>query len=219
MVKKMRALILVNGELYKPEILQKRINTENFDVVIGVDGGARYADTLSTTLDAIVGDLDSLLNFRQKNRAVPEVVSYPMEKDEIDLELALDYAEKHGVDQIVMVGVMGGRMDMTIANIMLLSQKSLDSYRIEIWHGQETGWLIKPPGENITGNPGDRVSFIPIGGSVSNATTDGFKYPLKNEDLPFGRVRGVSNIMNGSSASIEFTKGYLLAIHSPIFNE
>jgi len=215
----MKALILVNGELYKPDVLRRRLSTEVFDLVIGVDGGARYADTLNVTLDTIIGDLDSLSDLAQQDMGTSKVISSPAEKDEIDLELALIYAKEQGVDQIVMVGVMGGRMDMAIANIMLITHVCLNSYRIEIWHGQETGWVIKPPGEIITGDPGDIVSLIPLGSDVSNITTNGLRYPLKDEELSFGQVRGVSNVMDKSSAHIEFTKGFLLVIHAPLSHE
>jgi thiamine pyrophosphokinase len=212
----MKVLILVNGELYRPDVLRRRISTEEFGLVIGVDGGARYADTLNITLDTIIGDLDSLSEFEQKRVDTTEVISYPIEKDERDLELALLYAEEQGADKIVITGVMGGRLDMTIANIMLITHVGLSSCRIEIWHGEETGWVIKPPGGNFTGDPGDIVSLIPLGGDVSNITTKGLKYPLKDEGLSFGQVRGVSNVMDIPSASIEFSKGFLLVIHAPL---
>ncbi|MFC1899182.1 thiamine diphosphokinase [Chloroflexota bacterium] len=215
----MKALILINGELYKPDILRRRIITEVFDLVIGVDGGARYSDTLNVTLDAVIGDLDSLSNLEQQSMNSSKVISYPEEKDEIDLELALLYAREQGADQIVMVGVMGGRMDMTIANIMLMTHTGLSSCSIEIWHGQETGWGVKPPGKNITGDPGDTISLIPLGGDVSSIITRGLKYPLKGEKLSFGQVRGVSNVMDKTYAYIEFSKGFLLVTHSPLSRE
>jgi thiamine pyrophosphokinase len=134
----MRALVLVNGELCKPDILRSRIDAEVFDLVLGADGGARHACTLDVTLDAIIGDMDSLSNLEQQGISNTEFVSYPAEKDETDLELALLYAAEQGVDKIVVVGVMGGRMDMTIANILLITHVSLSSCRIEVWHGEQT---------------------------------------------------------------------------------
>jgi len=211
----MRALVLVNGELYKPDILRSRISAEAFDLVIGADGGARHACTLNVTLNAIIGDLDSLSNLEQQGISNTEFVSYPAEKDETDLELVLLYAAEQGVDQIVVVGVMGGRMDMTIANILLITHASLSSCRIEVWHGEQTGWVIKPPGEDISGHPGDTVSLIPFGGYASGITTKGLKYPLKDEELTFGPARGISNILENTSAHIELSEGLLLVIHTP----
>ncbi len=211
----MKALILVNGELYKPDVLRNRIHAEIFDLVLGTDGGARYANTLNVTLDAVIGDLDSLSDLEQQSISNAEFVSYPAEKDETDLELALLYAEKQGADQIVMVGVMGGRMDMTIANILLITQASLSSQRIEVWHGEQTGWIIKPPGEDISGHPGDTVSLMSLSGNVSGITTKGLKYSLKDEKFPFGSVRGISNLLEKPSAHIKLSEGFLLVVHTP----
>jgi len=211
----MKALILVNGELYKPEVLLSRIRAEAFDLVLGADGGARYAITLNVTLDAIIGDMDSLSDLEEQSIGNTKFVSYPSEKDETDLELALLYAEEQRADQIVMVGIMGGRMDMTIANILLITRASLSSCRIEIWHGEQTGWVIKPPGEDISGHPGDTVSLMPLCSDASGITTTGLKYSLKDENLTFCSTRGISNLMEKPSAHIKLSEGLLLAIHTP----
>ncbi len=211
----MKALILVNGELYKPDVLRSRIHAEAFDLVFGADGGARYAYTLNVALDTIIGDLDSLSALEQQGISNTEFVSYPSEKDETDLELALLYAEEQGINQIVMVGVMGGRMDMTIANILLITRARLSSCRIKVWHGEQTGWIIKPPGEDISGRPGDTVSLIPLGGDASGITTKGLKYSLKDEKLTFGPARGIGNLLEKPFAHIKLSEGLLLAVHTP----
>jgi thiamine pyrophosphokinase len=210
----MKGLLLVNGELYKPDVLRRRIRDEAFDLVLGADGGARYAKTLNVTLDAVVGDMDSLSDLEQQGMKA-EFVSYPPEKDETDLELALLYAKKRGIDRIVMVGAMGGRMETTIANILLMANASLSSCRIEVWHGEQTGWAVKPPGEDIAGHPGDTLSLIPLGGYASGITTEGLKYPLKDEGLPLGSSRGISNLMDGQLARVRLAQGLLLAVHTP----
>ena len=114
----MKALILVNGELYQPDILRSRIKAEKFDLVIGADGGTRHANVLGVNPDAIIGDMDSLSESDRLVFKNAKFISYPAEKDETDLELAILYAREKGADEIVMVGVMGGRMDMTISNIL-----------------------------------------------------------------------------------------------------
>ena len=211
----MKALILANGQLYQSDVLRRRIRAEAFDLVLGADGGANYAGTLDVTVDAIIGDLDSLSDLKQHGISNTKVVSYPAEKDEIDLELALLYAEKNGADQIVIVGAMGGRMDMTIANILLITQTSHSSFRIKIWHGEQTGWVIKPPGEDIYGHPGDIVSLIPIGGYASGITTKGLKYSLHDEELSIVTTRGISNQLESQFAHIKLSDGLLLVIHTP----
>jgi thiamine pyrophosphokinase len=211
----MKALILVNGELNSLGVLRRRIHAETFDLVLGADRGACYAKTLNVTLDAVIGDLDSLSDSARQSISNAEFISYPTGKNETDLELTLLYAKEKGADRIVIIGAMGGRMDMTIGNIMLITNTSFSSCRIEVWHGAQTGWVIKPPGEDISGRPGDTVSLIPLGGNASGITTEGLAYPLKGAELPSGSVRGISNLLEKSSAHVELSNGLLLAVHSP----
>jgi thiamine pyrophosphokinase len=208
------ALVLANGELYETEILRKRISKEVFDLVIGVDGGSLRASELNVAIDVIIGDMDSISPHEQEENKNASFISYPGEKDETDLELALQYAREQGVDKIIVVGVMGGRMDMTISNIQLVAHASSGSCRIEVWHGNQTGWVIHPPGEDIPGNIGDTVSLIPVGGSSSGIMTRGLKYPLRNEELSM-KSRGVSNRIDSLPAHVAFSDGLLLVVHTP----
>ncbi len=210
----MNALVLTNGELYETDILRTRISKEVFDLVIGVDGGSRYATEFNTVPDVIIGDMDSVPHHEQAEHKNTRLLSYPEEKDETDLELALLYAIEQGTDKIVVVGVMGGRMDMTISNIQLVANLSSASCRIEVWHGNQTGWIMQPPGEDIPGNPGDTISLIPIGGEASGIITKAMKYPLNNEKLTM-KTRGVSNRIENTPAHVAFSQGLLLAVHTP----
>jgi thiamine pyrophosphokinase len=181
--------------------------------VLGADGGSRHARTLNVSLDAVIGDMDSLSDLERQAIGKAEIISYPREKDESDLELALLYARKQGADHIVIVGAMGGRMETAVANILAMASASLTSCRIELWHGEQTGWLMRPPGGTIPGEPGDTVSLIPLGGAALGITTTAMKYPLRNEDLPFGSSRGMSNVVEGT-ANVRLSKGLLLAVHT-----
>ncbi len=210
----MNALVLANGELYEIEILRERIQKEEFVLVIGVDGGSRYASELNVTINVIIGDMDSISSYEKDENMNSRFISYPEEKDETDLELALIYAKEQGAEKIVVVGAMGGRMDMTISNIQLITHASSGSCRIEIWHGNQTGWIIQPPGEDIPGNFGDTVSLIPIGGDAHGIITTGLKYPLKNEELTM-KSRGVSNRIESIPVHVTFSEGYLLVVHTP----
>jgi len=210
-----KALILVNGELYQPAVLRRRIDATAFDLILGADAGARHGVTLAVRMDAVIGDFDSLPVSERQGIGDAEFITYPAEKDETDLELALLYAVKQGVDQIVLVGVMGGRLEMSLANVLLLAHGNFSSYRIEVWHGAQTGWLIKPPGEPVTGSPGDTLSLMPLGGAASGITTRGLKYPLKGATLSVGTTRGISNILENPAAHVEISDGLLLAVHTP----
>ena len=211
----MKALVLVNGELYKPEILRSRIQAEEFGLVLGVDGGARHAHALNAAVDTIIGDMDSISEAERQLVGSAALITYPARKDESDMELAVLYAVEKGANQIVIAGAMGGRMDMTISNILLLARENLSSCRIELWHGEQTGWIIRPPGDEIRGEPGDTVSLIPLGGSAAGITTEALEYPLKDAELLLGMTRGTSNVLERAPAHVYLKRGLLLAVHTP----
>lgn len=210
----MKALVLANGELYEPATLRKRLSAETFDLVLAADAGARHARTLNMDLDGIIGDMDSISGMEQHQTSNIELVSYPADKDETDLELAILLARERGAERIVVVGAMGGRMDMTVSNILLITHPALCYCRVEVWHGKQTGWLIRPPGDDIAGRPGDTVSLIPLD-DVAGITTKGLRHPLKNARLSLGPGRGISNILEENCARVELVEGLLFAVHTP----
>ena len=71
----MKALIVANGELYRPEILRARIRVAKFDFVVGVDGGAEKARLLGVSVNAIVGDMDSLSEAEMRSFAAAEIIT------------------------------------------------------------------------------------------------------------------------------------------------
>ena len=211
----MNALVFANGELYRPGILRKRIHAESFDLVLAADAGARHAHSLNVKLDVIIGDMDSISDSERHNAGSIEAMSYPAEKDETDLELALLNAKERGANRIVVAGAIGGRMDMTVSNILLITHPSLSLCRVEVWHGNQTGWLIRPPGDVINGHSGDTVSLIPLGGDVTDITIKGLKHSLNHGRLAFGFARGLSNLLEQPQASVSISVGLLFAVHSP----
>lgn len=81
--------------------------------IICADGGAVLARKWGVAPNLILGDLDSLdgetLTYWQE-KGVP-VQRVPAEKDETDLELAVDFALEQGVEKIILVGAWGSRVD------------------------------------------------------------------------------------------------------------
>ncbi|MCL2679393.1 MAG: thiamine diphosphokinase [Dehalococcoidia bacterium] len=211
----MKALIVANGELFQPEILKRRIAAGNFELVVGADGGALKARALGISVNAVVGDMDSMTRQARLDFTGAEFVTHPAEKNETDLELALDYAAGRGAETIVIVGAAGGRLDSTVANLRLLAGKYGTASRIELWHGAQTAWVIHPPTEDIHGRIGDTLSLIPFAGDVAGIVTTGLKYPLRSETLCFESGRGLSNVFTGETARVEFSTGLLLAVHMP----
>ena len=212
-----RTLILANGELLEGATLKARIEAWSPDMVIAADGGSRHASKLDLKIDLVAGDLDSIeAALRETLQAQgAQFEHYKAEKDETDLELALLTAVEQGAEEIAIVGIVGDRLDMVLANIHLLTLEALLPIRTELWLGHQTAWLIHPPGEEFEGAPGDTLSLIPLKGDAIGVTTSGLAYPLQGETLFFGPARGVSNVMEQNACCVDFEAGILLAVHTP----
>lgn len=213
----MKAIVLSHGEIENPDLMRLRLLGWEDALVIGADGGALHAEMLGLELDLTIGDFDSLSPETLSELAAQgvEVRRFPAEKNETDLELALIAAVERGADHIVVLGATGGRLDMTLASILLLSHLALVNTRTEIWVEMQTTWLMRPPGGEIRGQEGDTISLLPIGGDSLGVKTENLVYPLKEETLVFGPARGVSNVMSADLAHVSFETGLLLMIHTP----
>ena len=59
------------------------------------------------------------------------------------------------------------------------------------------------------------MSLLPLDDPVAGITTDGLRYPLRDEPLPLGSTRGLSNELTASQATVTTTRGRLLIAHTP----
>lgn len=209
----MRAIIIAGGQSAASNDLSTWLRPG--DTVLGADGGAAQARAWGLVPELVIGDLDSL---PAKERTALEVqgiefLIHPRAKDETDLELALTYAAEQGFDDIVVLGALGGRLDHTVANVLLLALPILAGRRVRIVDGSQQASLARP-GEalELLGQPGDRVSLLPLGGDAHGVTTGGLLWALERATLCFGYSRGVSNEMTGRHARVTLEQGLLLVV-------
>ncbi len=211
----MRAVIFANGVLENAQRAQEA--AENADLILAANGGALHCLRLDIEPAFVVGDLDSLdeANRQTLQAGGTEFIIHPPDKDQTDLELTLHAAMARNVTHITLLGAVGGRLDMTLANVQLLALPGLSGVQVELWHGNQTASLIRPPGGPIEGDTGDGISLIPLGSDLRGITTQDLQYPLKDENLSLGPARGVSNVVSGSEPRVEFGAGNLLIVHTP----
>lgn len=208
-------VVLANGAIEDIPLIRRRLESIKVEFVVAADGGIRHAADLGLQVDLVVGDLDSIPTENEKVSNSVKLERHPARKDETDLELALQAALDHSAARAVVLGATGGRLDMTIGNTILLAHPAFKDRRIELWHNRQTAWLIRPPGGEITGLPGDTLSLIPLGGGASGITLESMLYPLQDDGLAFGPLRGISNRLEAASAHVSLKSGLLLAIHTP----
>jgi thiamine pyrophosphokinase len=211
----LRAAIFANGILENTERALEA--AENADLILAANGGALHCLRLDISPAFVVGDLDSLDEGSQETLKAggTEFITHRPDKDQTDLELALLAAVTRNVTSITVLGAVGGRLDMTIANMQLLALPDLSNVQVELWHGNQTASLIRPPGGPIDGDMGDGISLIPIGGEARAIATQDLQYALDGETLDLGPARGVSNVISGPKPRVELGSGLLLVIHTP----
>jgi thiamine pyrophosphokinase len=207
-----RILIFANGEL--PDLHKARSLFRERDYIICADGGTRHVRALHLQPDLIIGDMDSaepeqLQDFRE---AGVSIESFSHDKDETDLELAINRAIEQAPTQIVVVAALGGRLDQTLANIMLLADPRLASLDVRLDDGVEEILLCRGQVQ-VQGRRGDILSLIPWQGAVTGVQTTDLKWPLHKETLYPHKTRGVSNEMTGDTASVSIGSGLLLVVH------
>ncbi|AFM01588.1 MULTISPECIES: thiamine diphosphokinase [Desulfitobacterium] len=217
----MRIAVVANGE-WDQEWGKREL--ASYDRLIAADGGGNHIVQADYIPDALVGDLDStepetMEICRKKGTAI---LSYPAEKDETDLELALEYAaklieqeEKAGsqdqeIKEIFLLGAIGGRIDHLLGNLFLLRGFLKRGFRIRMKGPDQELWLLEGQGKLI-GKKGQKVSVIPVT-EKAVVRTEGLYYPLYQEILYQESPRGISNVFLGEDAIVEVSEGTALIV-------
>jgi len=213
----LRAVIFANGNFKKSSIPLQSFRED--DLLIAADGGAQHLQELGLRPATVIGDMDSisptLLN-DLKTQGTQSIV-YPRDKDQTDLELALTYAVQSGVQEVLLFGVLGGRLDQSLANLMLLTRDDWKDLSLVISNAPDIAYVMRDHGTiSLQGNPGDIVSLIPLSALVTDVSTHGLRWPLKNAELTLGNTISISNEILEKSARIEIGIGKLLLVHRDI---
>ncbi|MCP4198900.1 MAG: thiamine diphosphokinase [Proteobacteria bacterium] len=210
-----RIVIFANGELAQQEHIRALLRPDDF--ILCADGGTRHALTMDLRPDLVVGDLDSLTS-DDLERLISmgcAIEQHPVDKDETDLELALRVAQRLQMTEVLLVAGMGGRLDQSIANLLLLAGPQFSDLRLSLAVGDQTAWVIRKQ-MVVYGNPGDTVSTLALSPTVEGLTySAGLSWPLKEHTLAFGSSRGISNELVANRAEISLISGVLLVIHIP----
>ncbi|MBH0229129.1 thiamine diphosphokinase [Halobacillus yeomjeoni] len=199
---------------YIPDL--KSFDNENV-LWIGADQGAEVLLNQGIRPDFAVGDFDSVTEetWKEIQRQARDYEVHPDEKDETDLELAINKALEWEPEHILLFGVTGGRIDHALANIQLLyplRQKGIASTIIDVQNQLE---LVEAGKHTIEANDEyPYVSFLPMTLEVTGLTLEGFYYPLKEAHVPYGSTLCISNRLIQEAGTFSFRSGILLVIRS-----
>jgi thiamine pyrophosphokinase len=210
----LRAVIFANGDIQDLQAAREAI--QDGDLLVAADGGTRNCLTLGLTPDHVIGDMDSI-DPGQRNAleaGYTRFHAFPTDKDLTDLELAISFASAQGAEEILLLGLLGGRLDQTLANLLLLARPEWRNIRLMVIEGPDTAHILHDLGRlTIEGEVGDIVSLITLSPQVTGITTQCLRWPLEDAALRFGSTLGVSNQMTASEAEIRLREGTLLVVH------
>ena len=211
----MRAVVVAHGDVLPSD----RAVIGAQDYLVAADGGAFALERWKVLPHLIVGDMDSLDDAgveRFARQGIP-VAKFSAAKDESDLELAVAQAIEAGATEIVLLGALGGdRLDHETANLLLLADPGYDGVRLEARRGALRIRAVRGEGSlSLAGPLGALVTLLPVNGNADGVTTEGLRYPLRNETLRFGRARGLSNEVASLPAKVSLDKGTLLVFETP----
>lgn len=208
-MKKKTIVIVAGGDLS----LKLLPDIRKGDYIIGADYGAFWLLSYEVTPDEAIGDFDSVSKEEMQliTECVPLVSMYPKEKDYTDLELALERAIQMKPKEIVIYGATGGRLDHTLAGILLLEAYKNENITIIDENNELSIIYREKKVKKIT--KFSYCSFISIS-QQSMLTLKGFKYPLTRGFLNREKALGVSNEIINSIGSITVHKGTVLCIQS-----
>lgn len=211
-----RAVILSGGQLGDWVLAYLQAHGRHDDLIVAADRGALFAVQHGIRPHMSLGDFDSIdaTQFEIVQKGSEQVSACdPVWKDLTDTEMAFEYALASGVQEMVILGATGTRLDHTIANIHLLTvaeQRGVPATLIDA----NNEIRLATRSLTITRSNYKYVSLIPLTGQVTGITLHGFRYPLQDAVLNMGQTLGISNELVENTGTIELKSGKLLVIQS-----
>lgn len=189
------------------------------DIWVGVDKGVFTLLSKGIKPTIAFGDFDSVTveEMIVIEQSVSKLNRFMPEKDETDMELAMEWAIEQKPAIIRIFGATGGRIDHFIANIQLLMKPlQMDQQmQVEILDKNNIVFLRMPGKYSVKKKPGYQyISFLPITMEVCGITLEGFKYPLVDQSLPLGSTLCISNELIHDCGHFSFSKGILMVVRS-----
>jgi len=184
--------------------------------VIAADSGLETAVANGLEVDLVIGDLDSVSPdaLARAGSDGVAVERHPVDKDDTDLDLALQRVAAAGFTECIVLGGGGGRLSHLLGNAQIIAAPRHDGIDIR-WLVGSARVMVARPGRPVTveGLPGDLVSLLPAGGSAGGVATTGLRWVLSGDLLEHGSSRGISNVLTGVEATVSLASGTVLVVH------
>lgn len=205
----MRCVIIGGGEI--KDFTYARSLIQDHDFIIAADRGYARCQQMNIKPSFLLGDFDS---YEGEVAADCPVMEYPVEKDDTDTMLAIKVALERGFDELLLLGMCGGRLDHTLANIQSVVYAAVHGANAVI--ADEDLYITALCGEQSITVP-YREGFVLSVFSHSDVCRGvGLKdlyYPLDDAELSNTFPLGVSNhFLQGKDAKISLKEGIAVVI-------
>jgi len=201
------ALVLAGGDLPLPRLLAGLLL--GVSDVIAADGGLRHAASLGVEPDLIIGDLDSVEPELLRQYPGVPVKSHPVDKDELDLELAIGWALERGARRLTVIGAFGGRFDQSVAALLIAARHARDGVRTSLHAGAHEVRPLSGGDVAEIDLPGGTVLSLLALDAQAVVSASGVAFPLAATPLPFGVGLGISNTALGGRVEVRVHAGTL----------
>lgn len=204
-----RAFIYAAGaHTYEDVSLYSRIKRNEDDLIICADGGYNLICEAGIKPDVIIGDMDSVSG---KLPTDVKIYTYPCKKDKTDLHICVDFALQHKCDQIILLGVMGGRISHSMGSLMMLEYIHKNHAAGMILTASTRVFLVSDK-ISVKRDNFKYLSLIPLTETAEGVSISGVKYPLENAVLKREKNLGISNEFDSDTAEISVKKGLLTVV-------
>ena len=197
------------------EFVPCNITLTESDLVIAADGGYDHLLQIGLRADVVIGDFDSVTSSEIWEDTVCEKLTYPPEKDDTDMMLAIKLGLSRGFGQFNIYGGLGGRLDHTVANIQALSFLAEHSAQGILHHPDYELTVIKNSSFTVAKDKTGCISVFSLSDTSENVTIKGLEYELEGATLTNSFPLGVSNAATGKKGIISVERGTLLITWNP----
>lgn len=206
-----RAWVFASGE-FQLSTLQG-LQPQQDELIVSVDGGLRHCIDAGWAPDWLIGDMDSVTAEMLASMDTKSVrqIRFPADKDASDLELALDKLTAHRLDEVLLLGVSGGRTDHMLFNWALPGKRQWP-FRIRLLDRHVDAHVVRHDQPLRINKPvGTIISLLALS-ATTGVTVQGLRYTMQGVTLLPGSTLGLSNVSLTEQISVTLDSGVLLAM-------
>ena len=207
---KKRCVVIGGAPITETAWVRSHLREDDF--IIYCDCGLRHREALGAPAHLVVGDFDS----HPAPDFPVETISLPREKDDTDSVFAVKEALRRGYEDFLLLGVFGGRLDHSLANVsILLMLDGLGKAALAVDDYSEICVVSRQTAEIAPSF--HYFSLVAVDGRADEIRITGAKFPLEQGSVTPDYQYAVSNEpLPGQTARVQVGSGRLLLLRDRV---